>query len=480
MNGRRTDGTRALAVSVVIPAHNRSTALRNGLRSLRTQTLARDAFEVVVVDDGSEPPLSGEVSDLVDGDHVRLVRHDSALGAGAARNTGAAAARGELLVFLDVDCLCHPDLLSAHLGAQAGGPVAVCGYAGGRETTPAAWRMALGDDWDFADAEATFARAARTPALHDPLTELLAVPRPADWAFFWTLNVSVPRSAFDLVGGFNRDFEVKGCEDLELGYRLAKAGFPTVFAPDAITIHQPHERDRNAEVVRDRRNEHVLVRAYPTVEVEAVCSYDIANSRELVPAVERFAEGLVAETSDCAHLGRLPRLVERIAASGRVLLVGAPAGWPEHLRGHTTVCYPSDVGPQRHLRLLGTRIPVEDGHFDLGVLTDYWRQFPERTVSRVLAEMHRTCRDVLVLSGVSGTPVERPDQDLAAALAAHDHPYWEFTVRLRRELHQFDLAEWERGGQGTTAFRCAPIDWPTAELGGNTAVAVEEGPCARW
>ncbi len=138
------------------------------------------------------------------------------------------------------------------------------------------------------------------------------------------------------------------------------------------------------------------------------------------------------------------------------------------------MCHPhhvDDVGQRQDLRLLGTRIPVEDKHFDLGLITDYWRQLPERTVSRVLAEMHRTCKDVLVLSGVSSTPVERPDPDLAGALAAHDHPYWEFTVRLRRELHQFDLAEWEGGGRGPTAFACPPRHWPTAELGENAAAS---------
>lgn len=466
------------ALSVVIPAHNRAEALRNGLRSLETQTLARDVFEVLVVDDGSEPPLSGELAELVDGGHVRLIRHDVAQGAGAARNRGAAEALGELLVFLDVDCLCHPELLTAHIEAQAERPVAVCGFSSGREITPAAWRLTLGGDWDFADAEGTFARAAKTPALHDPLTELLAEPRPADWAFFWTLNVSVPKSAFDLVGGFNRDFEVKGCEDVELGYRLARAGFPTVFAAEAITIHQPHERDRNMEVARDRRNEHILVREYPSVDVEAVCSYDIAKSRELVPAIEQFAARLEPDTSDCARLERLPRLVDRIAAGGRVLLVGSPAGWPAHLPAPETVCYPHDVGEDggsHHLRLLGTRLPLGDKQFELGVLTDYWRQFPERTTSRILAEMHRACKAVLILSGVSKSPAEQPDQELAAALAAHDHPYWESTVRLRRELHQFDLAEWEVGGHGQAAFSCPPIAWPTAELGAAELIAAGGG-----
>lgn len=455
-------------VTVVIPAHDRTAELRNCLSSVEHQTLARDAFEVVVVDDGSTPPVAEAITQFVDGRHTRLLRHDHALGAAAARNTGAAAANGELLVLLDADCLCHPDLLRAHLDAQAAGPVAVCGFAGGREFTPATWRLKFGADWDFRDVATTFARFAATPLLHDPLTELLARPRPADWAFFWTLNAAVPKSFFDLVGGFNPDFEVKGMEDVELGYRLARAGLPTVFAPDAIVIHQPHGRNRNGEVVRDRRNEHILIREYPNLEVEAVCSYDIARSRELVPAVGRFADSLATDTADCARVVELPEFTRHLATmSGPVFLVGSSAGWPARVPPPDTVCYPSDVpvaGPTRHLRLLGTRLPADDKHYELGVITDYWRHLPDGTFARVLAEMDRTCREVVVLSGVSATPVAAPDPEFSAALAAHDHPYWAFTVSLRRELHQFALTELESSGTGQAAFRCVPIPWPTVEL----------------
>ncbi|MBD0693622.1 glycosyltransferase [Streptomyces sp. CBMA123] len=474
-------------ITVVIPAHNRTRALQHCLASLRRQTLDPGAFEIVVVDDGSDEPVGETVAQFADGDRIRLLRHERARGAGVARNTGAAAARGGLLVLLDADCLCHPDLLRAHLDAQAGGPVAVCGYGAGRELTPEAWRLKLGADWDFSDPDAVFARLARTPSLHDPLTELLARPRPADWAFFWTLNAAVPKSFFDLVGGFDTRFEVKGIEDIELGYRLARAGLPTVFAPAAITLHQPHERDRNREVVRDRRNEHILVRDYPSLDVEAVCSYDIAHSRDLIPALERFSDGLDAATADCGRLAALDRLTRRITdADGPVLLVGAPQGWPAGLPAPDTVCYPADLpdGPGHHLPLLGTRLPGAGKHYALGVITDYWRHFPDGTFSRVLAEMDRVCREVFVLSGVSTAPVPVPDPELSEALAAYDRPYWEFTTPLRRELHQFDLTEFdptefdpseldpsefdptedEAGTSGPAAFRCAPISWPMTEL----------------
>jgi glycosyltransferase involved in cell wall biosynthesis len=453
--------------SVVIPVHDRPVALRNTLMSLTRQTLDRDAFDVVVVDDGSSAPLADHIDDLVDGNHVRVIRHERARGAAAARNTGAGAVAGRLLVFLDADCLCHPDLLRAHLATQRDRPIAACGFAGGRELTVATWRLILGDGWDLTDTEATFARLARTPALHDPLTDILAQSRPTDWAFFWTLNASVPKWAFDLVGGFDATFEVKGCEDMELGYRLARAGVPTVFAPEAVSLHQPHDRNRNLEVARDRRNEHILVRKHPNIEVEAVCSYDIVRSRELFPAIEQFAERLTADASDCVGLAELPNVAHRIATADSVLLVGSPAGWPSALRPPDAVCYPADVtstGVARHLPLLGTRLPETAKRYALGMITDYWRHFPERTVSRILAELHRVCRDVLILSGASTKRAARPDPTLAEALFAHDHPYWEFTTPLRRELHQFRLVEWDRNGRGQAAFECTPTDWPTTNL----------------
>ncbi|MFB7665288.1 glycosyltransferase family 2 protein [Kitasatospora sp. NPDC056138] len=466
-------------ITVVIPAHNRTRALQHCLASLQRQTLDPGAFEIIVVDDGSTEPVGETVAQFADGDRIRLLRHERARGAGAARNTGAAAARGGLLVLLDADCLCHPDLLRAHLDAQADGPVAVCGYGAGRELTPAQWRLKHGADWDFADPDAVFARLARTPSLHDPLTELLARPRPADWAFFWTLNTSVPKSFFDLVGGFDTRFEVKGIEDIELGCRLARAGLPTVFAPAAITLHQPHERDRNREVVRDRRNEHILVRAYPSLDVEAVCSYDIAHSRDLIPALERFSDHLDAATADCGRLAALDGLTRRITdADGPVLLVGAPQGWPAGLPAPDTVCYPADLppgGPGHQLRLLGTRLPGAGKHYALGVITDYWRHFPDGTFSRVLAELDRVCREVFVLSGVSTAPVAAPDPELSEALAAYDRPYWEFTTPLRRELHQFDLTEDEAGTPGPAAFRCTPVPWPMTELTDVGMPAGEEG-----
>jgi glycosyltransferase involved in cell wall biosynthesis len=84
--------------SVVIPTHNRPLHLARALKSVAEQSV--QDLEVIVVDDGSEPATDSSVlGDLVG----RVVRNPRAVGPGAARNRGAAAASGEFIAFLDDD-----------------------------------------------------------------------------------------------------------------------------------------------------------------------------------------------------------------------------------------------------------------------------------------------------------------------------------------------------------------------------------------
>jgi len=89
--------------SVIIPVYNRADLLRQALESVDRQTL-RD-FEVIVVDDGSTENLTTVIRDFED--RVTFLRQNNA-GPGAARNYGAAAARGEYLAFLDSDDIWFP------------------------------------------------------------------------------------------------------------------------------------------------------------------------------------------------------------------------------------------------------------------------------------------------------------------------------------------------------------------------------------
>lgn len=97
-----------MKVSIIIRTFNRAHSLSNAIDSALRQTY--EHFEVIVVDDAS----TDGTSDLLRSVHdrrLRVLRHDTNLGVGAACNTGVHSAAGELVAWLDSDDLWHPDKL---------------------------------------------------------------------------------------------------------------------------------------------------------------------------------------------------------------------------------------------------------------------------------------------------------------------------------------------------------------------------------
>ena len=96
--------------SVIIATRNRPEELAKALRAVSETTLTPNAFEVIVVADGRGQGLERVVSECRLPMPVRVIEQDHQ-GPGAARNAGAACARGSLLAFTDDDCLPAPGWL---------------------------------------------------------------------------------------------------------------------------------------------------------------------------------------------------------------------------------------------------------------------------------------------------------------------------------------------------------------------------------
>ncbi len=200
-------------VSVVVSTHNRPERLTDLLRSLEGQTLSRDSFEVVVVDDGSPPPtpelLAAEVARgaLV----LRSVRHERAVGPGGGRNSGWRAARAPLIAFTDDDCTAAPRWLESGLEVARTVPAAV--VQGRTEAEPSSGLRQDG----------LLNRTVRIERL-GPQYE--------------TCNIFYPREILESLGGFDEGFGTRpGGEDTDLAWRAIEAGRPTVQAPDAVVFH---------------------------------------------------------------------------------------------------------------------------------------------------------------------------------------------------------------------------------------------------
>ena len=107
---KRTTGARTASVSVIVPTWNEAKYLPALLDSLKNQT--RSPVDIVVADSGS----TDGTQDLAEA-RGALVSKGDRLGPGEGRNRGARAARGDIFVFVDADCLAPSDLLEAIIAA---------------------------------------------------------------------------------------------------------------------------------------------------------------------------------------------------------------------------------------------------------------------------------------------------------------------------------------------------------------------------
>ncbi len=109
-------------VSVIIPAYNRAHVIGQAIQSVLGQT--RQDFEIIVIDDASIDNTEETVRSFTDS-RIRYLRHEQNYGAPQARNSGAEAAAGSFLAFLDSDDIWYPEYLERQLGMLAALPPTV-------------------------------------------------------------------------------------------------------------------------------------------------------------------------------------------------------------------------------------------------------------------------------------------------------------------------------------------------------------------
>lgn len=209
----------APSLSVVLATYNRRTHAERLLRQLAGQTLPRERFELVIVDDGSSQPLATWLPELRLPYEVTAVRQANG-GAASARHRGALAARGEVLVITDDDMQLPPEFLEAHL----------------EQHPPGSRRAVVG-------RIRSSSQLAAMPVFERFHAELLDrwPSRALHGDAVCTGNLSLRRADYLQVGGF--DLSLERAEDIDLGYRLERAGVEIVYAERAFSIHDSDHTD---------------------------------------------------------------------------------------------------------------------------------------------------------------------------------------------------------------------------------------------
>lgn len=200
-------------VSVVVPAYNAAATISLCLTALVGQEYPAQHLEIIVVDDGSTDQTAAVIRPFA----VRYL-HQPNQGPAAARNAGAALAKGELLLFTDADCVPAANWVAEMVAAFR--PPEVMAVKGAYRTKQRQL-VARFVQIEFEERFALLTKAGTTDMVD-------------------TYSAGYRAEVFTELGGFDTLFPVANNEDTELSYRLAARGLRMVFNPLAIVYHLNH------------------------------------------------------------------------------------------------------------------------------------------------------------------------------------------------------------------------------------------------
>jgi mycofactocin system glycosyltransferase len=264
------------SVSVIIPVKDRAEELRRCLESVRRLRYPSSELEVLVVDDGSRDDTPAVARSF-----GATVTSSGGQGRGpaAARNRGASVARGEILAFLDSDCVASETWLVELVESfEDPGVVAVGGRVDGLHTSSALDRY---------EAEMSSLCLG---------TKGRSAQEGRDTFYLPSCNLLVRRRAFMQVGGFRKELRV--AEDVDLSWRLRDQGGTISYTPRGSILHE--HRNRLGPFLRRRFD-------YGTSEGLLEVLHPERRKRIALPPALAIA-GLLAAVA-CLALSWLPAVV---------------------------------------------------------------------------------------------------------------------------------------------------------------------------
>lgn len=203
------------SVSVIVPVRDQPRELAGCLEALVQLDYPPDRREIIVVDDGSRKEVAG----FITSSEVRVIRKDAPEGPAAGRNTGAEQARGDILAFLDADCVAGEGWLRELVPFfGAAGVGAVGGYVAGYYQ----------EGWlDRYEAAASPLNTGDRLLLEGKSRASFYVP---------TANMLVTRPAFEAAGGFRAGMHIG--EDVDFCWRLRELGHALLYVPYGRVAHR--------------------------------------------------------------------------------------------------------------------------------------------------------------------------------------------------------------------------------------------------
>lgn len=206
------------SVTVVVPTYNRPERLRESIQALMSQTFSD--YTIIVVDDGSDDPEQEGVLSLIESEYdcVNVIRQENS-GPSAARNTGWRAAKSDIILFTDDDCL-PPESWISDLATAFENDIAAVG--GPFVPAERHYNRSLSAKYHRWQAEETYRPIEQARTQRNPLPHGI------------TANIGYRRTVLSEVDGFDESFPIAGGEDADLIKRVAERDYSFKYVPTPV------------------------------------------------------------------------------------------------------------------------------------------------------------------------------------------------------------------------------------------------------
>ena len=217
-------------VSVIVPVYNGAGTIAACLESVLRQDYPANAYEVIVIENGSTDDTTAIVQRFCPRHPVRLF-HSHKRGPAVARNLGLTMSEADVVAFTDADCIADPawlsELIKPYADAEVGGVGgAILAYEHANRTIVETFSEECAPLVNFVSGENEF------------------LPH------IYTANGSYRRSLVDEVEGFNP--KLVTAEDVDLSWRIQlQTGARLHYAPEAVIYH--HHRSTRTGIARQYR-----------------------------------------------------------------------------------------------------------------------------------------------------------------------------------------------------------------------------------
>lgn len=242
-------------LTVIIPSYNRAEKLSECLERLSKQSLAKESYEIILVDDGSTDNTSEVLKVWKERSENLHVLTQKNQGQGTARNKAIQVARGHIVLFIGDDIYASKTLLEEHVRFH--------------KVHPEENFACLGlTEWD-PDHEITPFMEWMTNGGYQFNYSRLRPNQEASFWFFYTSNLSLKKSLLQK-HRFDTDFKGYGWEDTELGLRLTKKeDFKLIYTPNALAFHDHllKENDLSKKMTSLAKNAKIFKAKHPEVQV---------------------------------------------------------------------------------------------------------------------------------------------------------------------------------------------------------------------